>query len=64
MSKSKAKKVKITLVRSLHGRLKKHQASLKSLGLSRMHQSVERYRTPTIDGMIRKVHYLIQVEEL
>ena len=58
------KKLQVTLVRSLHGRLKKHQACVRGLGLRRMHQTVEVIDTPENRGMINKVQYMLNVEEV
>ena len=55
--------IRVTLVRSLHGRLKNHQASVRGLGLRRMHQTVEVIDTPENRGMISKAYYLLRVEE-
>ena len=60
--KSQAK-VKVTLVRSLIGRLKAHKACVRGLGLRKMHQSVEGEDTPCTRGMINKVSYLLRIEE-
>ena len=57
------KKVKVTLVRSKHGRLKAHRACVAGLGLRRMHQTVEVLDTPENRGMSNKVSYLLRVEE-
>jgi large subunit ribosomal protein L30 len=57
------KKLKVTLVRSVHGRLKNHQACVRGLGLRRIRHSVEVQDTPENRGMINKVSYLLQVEE-
>ena len=56
------KKLKVTLLKSRHGRLKKHQDCVRGLGLRRMHQTVEVLDTPENRGMIRKVHYLVRCE--
>ena len=58
-----AKKIKITLVKSKHGRLKAHRACVAGLGLRRMHHTVEVIDTPENRGMINKVSYLLRVEE-
>jgi len=58
------RKLKLTLVRSRHGRLAGHQACVRGLGLRRMHQSVVVEDTPAIRGMINKVSYLLKVEEV
>ncbi len=59
---AKSKTVKVTLVRSLHGRLAKHKACLSGLGLRRMHQTVEVEDTPCNRGMINKISYMLKVE--
>lgn len=58
------KKLKLTLVRSLIGRLKNHQASVRGLGLRRMHQSVVVSDTPENRGMIKQVEYMLRIEEV
>ena len=58
------KQLKVTLVRSLHGRLKNHQACVRGLGLRRMHQTVTVADTPENRGMIRHADYMLQVEEV
>ena len=57
------KMMKITLVRSMNGRLKAHQACVRGLGLRRMHQTVEVEDTPATRGMANKVSYMVKVEE-
>jgi large subunit ribosomal protein L30 len=56
-------KVKVTLVKSKFGRLKKHQACVAGLGLRRINHSVVVEDTPENRGMINKVTYLLRVEE-
>ncbi len=63
MAGSNDKKVKVTLVRSVNGRLKSHKDCVRGLGLRRMHQTVEVLDTECNRGMIRKVGYLLRVEE-
>ncbi len=58
------KQIKLTLVKSKHGRLKNHKASIAGLGLRRMHQTVVVEDTPQNRGMINQVSYLLKVEEL
>lgn len=60
---SAAGKLRLTLVRSLHGRLKRHQACAQGLGLRRLHQSVEVEDTPCNRGMVRRIAYMLRVEE-
>jgi len=57
------KKIKVTLVRSLNGRLAAHKACVAGLGLRRMHHTVEVEDTPCTRGMINKVSYMVKVEE-
>ena len=57
------KKIKVTLVKSTIGRLKKHKDCVAGLGLSRIRQSVEVLDTPANRGMINKVSYLLSVED-
>ncbi|MEJ2687360.1 MAG: 50S ribosomal protein L30, partial [Gammaproteobacteria bacterium] len=53
------KKLKVTLVRSFHGRLRNHQACVKGLGLRRIRHSVLVADTPENRGMINKVSYML-----
>lgn len=55
--------VRITLVRSPIGYSKRHKATIRALGLRRMHQTVEHVDSPTLRGMIYKVAHLVVVEE-
>ena len=54
--------IKVTLVRSLIGRIEAHKATVKGLGLRRMHHTVEVQDTPATRGMINAVNYLLKVE--
>ncbi|MGU9977246.1 MAG: 50S ribosomal protein L30 [Candidatus Oxydemutatoraceae bacterium WSBS_2016_MAG_OTU14] len=55
--------IKVTLMKSIHGRLKSHQACVRGLGLRRIRHSVMVEDTPENRGMIRKASYMLQVEE-
>lgn len=57
------KKLKIRLKRSRHGRLPKHAATLKGLGLQRINQVREVPDTPAVRGMINSVSYLVEIIE-
>jgi large subunit ribosomal protein L30 len=59
----KKKTMKVTLVRSMHGRLKKHQACVRGLGIRRMHNPVEVEDTPATRGMLNMVSYMVKAEE-
>ncbi|MBK7167740.1 MAG: 50S ribosomal protein L30 [Gammaproteobacteria bacterium] len=56
------KKLKVTLLRSTAGRLKSHRACVIGLGLRRIGHVVEVQDTPSIRGMINRIHYLLKVE--
>jgi large subunit ribosomal protein L30 len=58
-----ARKLRITLVRSPLGSTYKHKATIKALGLRRMHHTVEQVDTPQLRGMLAKVARLVRVEE-
>jgi large subunit ribosomal protein L30 len=55
--------IRITLVRSAIGYSKQHKATVRALGLRRLHQTVEHVDSPTVRGMIYKVAHLVVVEE-
>ncbi|WP_125153937.1 50S ribosomal protein L30 [Clostridium rectalis] len=57
-------KLKITLKKSVIGRKKDHIATVNALGLKKTGKSVEQNDTPQIRGMINKVSYLLEVEEI
>ncbi|MBY0345644.1 MAG: 50S ribosomal protein L30 [Neisseriaceae bacterium] len=59
---SNAKTVKVTLVKSLIGRLESHKACVKGLGLKKINQQREILDTPENRGMIKKASYLLKVE--
>jgi large subunit ribosomal protein L30 len=55
--------IRVTQIKSTHGRLKNHQACVAGLGLRRIGHTVELEDTPSVRGMINKVNYLVRVEE-
>ena len=57
------KRLKLTLVRSLNGRLKSHKACARGLGIRKMHNAVEVIDTPENRGMINKISYMLKVED-
>ena len=57
-------KVKITQVKSKSGATDRQIANLVSLGIHRLHQTVEVELTPVTKGMIEKVRHLVSVEEI
>ncbi len=56
------KKIKVTLVKSPIGTKQDHRATVRGLGLRRMHHTVELIDTPAVRGMINKVNYLVKCE--
>ncbi|SFV78812.1 LSU ribosomal protein L30p (L7e) [hydrothermal vent metagenome] len=54
--------VSVTLVKSFHGRLPTHRATITGLGLKRINHTVVLQDTPEVRGMINKVSYLLKVE--
>ncbi len=59
-----SKKLKVTLIKSMHGRVKKHKECVLGLGLRRIRHSVEVLDTPENRGMINKAYYMLKVEEI
>lgn len=60
---SAQKMMKVKLVRSVFGRLDRHKACVRGLGLRRMHQVVEVEDTPCTRGMVNAVSYMVKVVE-
>ncbi len=56
-------KVKITLVKSPIDKTKRQKATLEALGFRKMHQTVEHEDNPQIQGMIRVVQHLVEVNK-
>ena len=56
------KTVKVTQVKSSIGRLPKHKATLRGLGLRRINHTVELEETACVRGMINQVSYMVKVE--
>jgi large subunit ribosomal protein L30 len=57
------RKIRVTLVKSVHGRLQSHRDTVRGLGLRRMRHSVELDDTPQVRGMISKIAYMLRVED-
>ncbi len=62
--KSKQKRLRITLKRSLIGLHKKNKATIRALGLRRINQTVLHKDNDAIRGMIRQVAPYVIVEEV
>ena len=56
--------LKITQIKSAIGYQPKAKRTLSALGLKKMNQCVEKTDTPQIRGMIKKIDYLVKVEEI
>ncbi len=59
-----AKKLKITWLKSTIGCKRDHRRTIRALGLKRLHDVVYHDPSPQIKGMVRKVSYLVTVEEV
>lgn len=57
-------RIRIKLVKSLIGRSDRQQATVKGLGLHKINSQVVREKSPEVLGMIRKIDFLLQVEEV
>ncbi|MDN7125726.1 MULTISPECIES: 50S ribosomal protein L30 [Pseudidiomarina] len=57
------KTIKVTQTRSSIGRLPKHKATLRGLGLRRIGHTVELEDTPAVRGMVNQVTYMVKVED-
>ena len=53
-------KIKVTLIKSLSGRLKAHQACARGLGIKKIHKTFEVNDTPENWGKIQKINYLLK----
>ena len=60
----KIKKLRIKLIKSRFGRIKKNRACIAGIGLKKINQVVELDATPENLGMVNKIRYLVNVEEL
>jgi len=58
-----SKSIKITLVKSIIGRIPKHVEIVKQLGLGKLNSSVIHRDIPAIRGLVNIVNYLLNVEE-
>ncbi len=56
-------KLRITQVRSGIGQSRRHNGTLRALGLGKIGRTAEHSETPELAGMLRKVRHLVEVEE-
>lgn len=64
MAKETAKTLRITQIRSGIGLPRDQRATVRALGIKRMHHTVEQADSAVIRGMIFKVKHLVKVEEI
>ncbi len=57
-------RIRITLRRSLIGQKPKTRATVRGLGLRKLHAAVEHPDTPDIRGMVHRVRHMVEVEEI
>jgi large subunit ribosomal protein L30 len=58
------KQIKITQIKSRIGYSKKAKATLDALGLRKMNKTVVLDLNDAINGMVKKIDYLVKVEEV
>ena len=56
------KRIKVKLVKSTNGCKAGHRATVRGLGLKKLHQTVDLLDTPAVRGMIERVCYLVRIE--
>ena len=62
-TKPQVKMLRITQVKSAIGYSVKHKATIRALGIHRLHETVIHPDTPTLRGMLSKVNHLVVIEE-
>jgi len=62
--REKVKRVRIRRIRSLIDVKESHKRTARALGLTRIGRERVLNLTPQIEGMLRKIQYLIEVEEV
>ncbi len=63
MAKKTAGMLKIKWVRSFIGCPRSMRQTVRGLGFRRMNQVLEREDTPSIRGMIARVHHLVEIQK-
>jgi len=59
-----AKRLRITWVKSAIGYSQRQKDTIRTLGLRRLGDRVEREDSPSLRGMVQKVSHLVKVEEI
>ena len=62
-TKKRSGTLKIRWVRSFIGCPRNMRQTIRGMGFRRMNQLIERPDTPSIRGMIARVHHLVEIEE-
>ena len=57
-------KLKITQVKSKNGTTQRQKDNLRSLGIRKIHQTVEVEKNPVTEGQLAKIRHLVEVEEV
>jgi large subunit ribosomal protein L30 len=58
------KMLRITLLKSAIGYSKAHKATVRALGLKKLHQTVELADCSSLRGMLSKVNHLVKIEDV
>jgi large subunit ribosomal protein L30 len=56
-------KLKLKQTRSAIGQSQRHRGTLRALGLGKIGRTAEQEDTPVLQGMLRKVRHLVEIEE-
>jgi large subunit ribosomal protein L30 len=60
---AETKRLKLKLVRSPIGSTERQRATVRALGLRKLHQVVEQSDSPVTRGMVQKVEHLVRIVE-
>jgi large subunit ribosomal protein L30 len=63
-SKPGSKKLRVTLKRSVIGTNEAHRATVRGLGLRKVHDTRDLENTPAVRGMVKKVIHLVSASEV
>jgi large subunit ribosomal protein L30 len=58
-----AKTLRLELIRSPIGATQRQRATVRALGLRRLHQVIEHADSPVTRGMVQKVEHLVRIVE-
>jgi large subunit ribosomal protein L30 len=64
VSQTKPRTLRLELVRSLIGGTERQRATVRALGLRKLHQVVEQSDSPVTRGMVQKVAHLVKIQEV